>query len=190
MRMHRRLSTRLGIAALAALCIAAPASALADDVASTGTVDPGTLSLTTTTPAPTFGVTLNGTDQAGTYDVPLTLTDSTGSGSGWNATITSTRFTTGGATPRTLAATASTITGVTSVCATGTCTMPTNAVAAGALQVPAGATAPAPVKFVNAAADSGMGQFTVTPTVSVAIPANAYAGTYTTTLTLASVSGP
>ena len=58
------------------------------------------------------------------------------------------------------------------------------------LGVPAGASAPTAVKFFNAAADSGMGDFTVTPTVRVTILANAYAGTYTSTVTLAVVSGP
>jgi hypothetical protein len=35
-----------------------------------------------------------------------------------------------------------------------------------------------------------MGKVNVTPSVSVAIPGNAYAGTYTSTVTLAAVSGP
>jgi hypothetical protein len=35
-----------------------------------------------------------------------------------------------------------------------------------------------------------MGKFTVTPTVQVAIPANTYAGTYQSTVTVAVVSGP
>jgi hypothetical protein len=35
-----------------------------------------------------------------------------------------------------------------------------------------------------------MGSFTVTPTVQVAIPANTYAGSYSSTVTLAAVSGP
>ena len=35
-----------------------------------------------------------------------------------------------------------------------------------------------------------LGRFTVTPTVNVAIPGNAYAGSYTSTVTVAAVSGP
>jgi hypothetical protein len=35
-----------------------------------------------------------------------------------------------------------------------------------------------------------MGNFTVTPTIQVAIPSNTYAGTYTSTVTVAVVSGP
>jgi hypothetical protein len=49
---------------------------------------------------------------------------------------------------------------------------------------------PTAVKLFNAAANTGMGAFTVTPTISVAIPANSYAGTYTSTVTVAVVSGP
>jgi hypothetical protein len=35
-----------------------------------------------------------------------------------------------------------------------------------------------------------MGKFTVTPTVDVTIPANTFAGSYSSTVTLAVVSGP
>ena len=45
-------------------------------------------------------------------------------------------------------------------------------------------------KVYNAAANTGMGNFTVTPTVSVSVPANAFAGSYSSTLTIALVSGP
>ena len=74
-------------------------------------------------------------------------------------------------------------------CAEGTCTNPTNAITY-PFTVPAEAVAPAAVKFFNAAADTGMGKFTLTPTVGVSVPANTYAGTYKSTVTLASVSGP
>lgn len=185
--MHR-ISSRLGATLVAAAAFAFPASALAATAESTGTVTAGSLSLTTEA-APTFSATLDGTDQTPTYTLPMTVEDSTGSGSGWNTTITSTQFTTGGAEPRTLSTEASSMTGVTSECAEGTCTDPTNAVEY-PLTVPAAAEAPTAVKFFNAAAETGMGKFTVTPTVGVSIPANTYAGTYTSTVTLASVSGP
>jgi hypothetical protein len=35
-----------------------------------------------------------------------------------------------------------------------------------------------------------MGRFTVTPTINVAIPGNAYAGNYSSTITIAAVTGP
>src|SRR5215469_8678861 len=93
----------------------------------TGTVTAGALSVATTA-APTFSANLATGDSTPTYTLPLTAVDTTGSGAGWNLTITSTQFTTGGATPHTLATNASTITGVTSACASGTCTNPTNAI--------------------------------------------------------------
>lgn len=186
--MHRSLTKRLVPAVLAGFCLLAPTSALAASATSTGTVSAGTLSLSTSA-SPTFSVTLDGTDQTPTYTVPVTLNDATGSGSGWNTTITSTQFTTGGATPHTLPASASTISAVTAVATSGTTTAPTNAITY-PLTVPAAATAPTAVTFFNAAAGTGMGEFTLTPTVEVAVPANAYAGSYSSTLTLASVSGP
>jgi hypothetical protein len=134
-------------------------------------------------------VTLNGSDQTPTYTAGLSAQDQTGSGAGWNITITSTQFTTG-APVHTLVTTASTVTSVAMVCAgPGTCTNPTNAITY-PFGVPAGAGPPAAVKMYNAAANTGMGNFTITPTVQVAIPANAFAGTYTSTVTFAIVSGP
>ena len=89
-----------------------------------------------------------------------------------------------------LASSASSITGVTSACvAGGTCTNPTNSLSY-SIGVPAAATAPAAVKFFNAAANTGMGRFTITPTIQVAIPGNSFAGSYTSTVTVAVVSGP
>ncbi len=108
---------------------------------------------------------------------------------GWTLTITSTQLSTGGATPRTLASTASTITAVSTACQSGCTTNPINAIGY-PLTVPAGATAPSPVKFFNAAANTGIGTFTITPTIRVMLPADTYDGTYTSTLTTTLVSGP
>ena len=56
--------------------------------------------------------------------------------------------------------------------------------------MPAAASAPAAVKLFNSAAATGLGRFTVTPTINVSIPGNSYAGTYSSTITVAAVSGP
>jgi len=155
----------------------------------TGTITAGSLGIATSA-TPSFSATLDGSDKTPTYTVPATVTDTTGSGAGWNLTITSTQFTTGGGTPKTLATNASTITGVNNSCTgTGTCTAPTNAIGY-PLGVPAAGTPPAAVKYFNAAAATGAGEFTNTPTVQVAIPASTAAGTYSSTLTLSAVSGP
>jgi hypothetical protein len=187
--MNRRISKLTAAAAVAALVAVAPATALAETVTPTGTITGDVLSLTPGA-APTFAATLDGTDKAPAFTLPMLVSDLTGTGAGWNVTLTSTQFSPGGATPRTLAADASTITGATAACTAGaTCTLPANLIGY-PLGVPAAASAPAAVKIFNAGLDKGMGKIDVEPSVAVAIPANAYAGTYTSTLTVASVSAP
>jgi hypothetical protein len=136
-----------------------------------------------------LSVTLDGSSQTGSYTMDLTV-DNSGAGgttAGWNLTITSTQYSTGGG--RTLPTTASSMTAVATVCSVGPCTDPVNSIGY-PLAVPAGSPEPAPDKFYSTPANTGIGTFTVTPTVQVAVPANAYAGTYTSTLTLALVAGP
>jgi hypothetical protein len=149
-----------------------------------------TLALSTAA-SPSFSASLPSGDQTPTYTLPLTVVDTrTGSAAGWNVTITSTQLSTGGATPRTLATTASNVQSVASACAGGaSCVNPINSVTY-PFGVPAGSTAPAAVKMANAAAGTGSGIFTITPTIGVAVPANSYAGSYTSTVTIALVSGP
>ena len=148
-----------------------------------------TLSVSTAA-APTFSANLNSGDQTKKYTLPLTVIDTrTGesAGLGWDATITSTQFTSGS---HKLPTTASTVTEVSETCANGgICTEPTGSIAYPVV-VPAGAGPPTAVDFVEAAASTGIGTFTVTPTVSVTVPQNSYTGTYISTLTIAIVSGP
>jgi len=184
--MIRHSPRIVGLCAAIALALALPSASTAATTNVTGTVSAGTLSLSSPATA-AFSATLDGTDQTPTYSLPLTLTDARGGGLGWNTTITSTQFTSG---PNTLPTTASTITGVTSACVSGsTCTAPTNSNTY-PLTIPAATVAPAAVKFFNAAASTGLGKFTLTPAVSVSVPASTLAGGYASTLTLASVSGP
>src|SRR6059058_4512268 len=168
------IRTIVGLAA----CVLAPivpAPALGASATVTGTISARTLSIATSA-TPSFGVTLDGTDKSGSYSVPTTVTDATGSGAGWNLTITSTQFTTGGGSPKTLATNASSITGVTNSCAT-TCVAPTNSITY-PVGVPAGSTPPTAVKYLNAAAATGQGQFTNTPAVDVSVPSNTSVGSY------------
>jgi hypothetical protein len=58
------------------------------------------------------------------------------------------------------------------------------------IEIPQAATAPTPAGFYEAAHGTGLGNFTLTPSVSVAVPANAYNGYYSSVVTLAIVSGP
>jgi len=185
--LRTRRTTALALLLSVAALVAA-ATASADNALVTGTITGGSLSEVTTA-APSFSVTLNGSDQTPTYTLPMTVTDARGTGAGWNVTITSTQFSTG-AGGNTLATNASSVQSVSSTCVSGsTCTNPTNTVTY-PLTLPAGTTPPTAVKLFNSATNTGMGKFTVTPTVGVFVPANTFAGTYTSTVTLAVVSGP
>jgi hypothetical protein len=146
-----------------------------------------TLSVSTTA-APTFSANVNSGDQTPTYTTPLTVNDTRTSGSvGWNLTITSTQFSTG---TRTLTTNASTVTAVSSACPNGgICINTTNSLTY-PVNVPAGSSPPTANKFYNAASATGVGTFTITPTITVSLPQNSYAGSYTSTLTIALVSGP
>ncbi|MDQ2714442.1 MAG: WxL domain-containing protein [Chloroflexota bacterium] len=180
----------LSLALLTIMTLSGSALAFADGPVVTATITGGGSLSESTVATQAPSATLTGSNQTITYTMPITLTDLTGTGAGWNLTITSTQFTT--TTPiHTLATTASSITGVTSVhSGAGAYTDPTNNITYGPLAVPAAATAPAAVKLFNATANTGMGTFTVTPTVAITIPANTYAGSYTSTVTLAVASGP
>jgi hypothetical protein len=156
--------------------------------ARTAAAAPGSLSLTIVA-APAFTANLDVGDQTATYLVSLTVADTRGTGVGWNLTATSTTYKTTTAPTRTLPTTASKVTDVTAVCASGTCTNPTNAVAY-PVAVPAGTTAPAATKMYNAAAGTGLGTFTVAVSMAVTVPQNSFKGSYTSALTLTAVSGP
>jgi hypothetical protein len=183
--MHRLRSISL-LAVSAVLATAGVAYADATPTV-TGTVNPGTLDVSTSA-TPSFTSTLDGTDQTKNYTVPLVVTDATGSGDGWNLTITSTLFDSG---TDQLAANASTLkSGVTVGCHTGsTCVSPTDN-ATRPVTVPAAATAPTAVSFYNAALNTGSGKIDVTPSIDVSVPASTKVGTYSSDLTIAAVDGP
>ncbi|HKV57107.1 MAG TPA: WxL domain-containing protein [Ktedonobacteraceae bacterium] len=136
-------------------------------------------------------VQLDGTDQTTPYTLPIVVTDARGTGNGWNLTIVSTQFSTGASNPiHTLSTSASIISSLAVSCNPGAkCTLPHNTISPTGLGVPAAAGA-TPVEFFNATANTGMGMFTITPTISISIPAATYAGTYTSNVTVALVSGP
>jgi WxL domain surface cell wall-binding len=187
MRHHRR------VAALAASIafLACAGAAGAASIVVNGTVTAGTTLSANGTGSPSFSLTLNGDDQTATYTLPVQVVDARGlqTGGGWNLTVTSTRFT--DASGRMFPAGASTITGLTTGCATGsTCTLPTNSVANTNLALPAGSGPPAPLKYLNAANATGLGRIDTNATVSVSVPANVFAGTYTSTVTVAVAAGP
>jgi hypothetical protein len=179
--MRRRL--RL-IGAACALCAFAPVVAHAANT------------ITMTPPATaSFGVTLDGADKIGTYSLAIPVSYTSNSGNkfatlGWHITATSTTLK-GTSTLKTLSTSASTITAFSDSagCTNPTCTDAVNSIGY-PLGIPAGTAAPTAISVYSANATTGQGNNALTMQVSVAVPANTYADTYTSTLTLAIAEGP
>src|SRR5438552_1030781 len=167
-RTGRRLSAGIAATLVAALV---PVAALG--ATGTATIAAGSLGFVSTPPNVSFSATLNGLDQTVSTTQALDVGDATGSGTGWNLAATSTTFTTGGGTPHLLSTTATSLTGApTDACdASATCTLATNSVTYPYV-LPAAATAPTATKLYNAAANTGLGNQTVTPTWRLSVPAN------------------
>jgi putative surface cell wall-binding protein len=154
----------------------------------TATVKGGTLGFVSAPANTGFNVSLTGNDAVTTATQTFDVGDATGSGSGWNITATSTTFTAGS---RSLSPTSVTVPAVPTVaCDSGaSCTVATNGVNY-PYTLPAGATAPTATKIFNAAANTGLGNQTVTLVLTLAVPANTFAGNYSSTWTYTLVSGP
>ena len=183
-RRGRRLVWLAAAAASAALAASLPAAA----TTGTATISAGSLAFNSTPPNVSFAATLNGLDQTPTDNEAMDVGDATGSGAGWNVTATSTTFTTG---TKSLSTSATTVTATpTDACNSGaTCTLVTNAITY-PYTLPAGSTAPTATKLFDSAVNTGLGNQTVTPTWKLSIPANTFAGTYTSTWTISLVSAP
>ena len=169
------------ISVIAAVAMVAATAALAATLTTTATVT-GTAGISLNLPSnPAISTIIDGTDQTVSYSPILGVIDARGLGSGWNLQISATTFTDGAS--HTLAP--GTVTANAQGCHAGsTCTAATNSIVP-----PLGITTTA-AKFFNAAVNSGLGKIDVTPTIQVSIPGNSYAGTYTSTVTLAATTGP
>lgn len=174
--MRKRLTVIFAVTAALLAVAAGSAYALGVSGTITGTagigLDPGT--------NPSFSDTLDGTDQTVTYKPTLGVSDARGTGNGWHLTEQATALSDGATHTLTQQ-----ISAVAQACHTGsTCTLPTSNVN---LPVTMGSTG---TSFYSSAANYGLGKVDVTPTVSVAIPGNSYAGAYASTVTFAAVAGP
>ena len=180
----RRLFTAALVAGGALVATSLPAVA----TTATATLTGGTLGFVAAPAATGFSVSLTGQDVTSNSTQTFDVGDATGSGSGWNITATSTSFTAGS---HSLATRSVTVQAVpTAACDAGaSCTTATNAVSY-PYTLPAGTTAPTATKLFNSAANTGLGNQTVTLVFKLAIPANAFAGSYSSTWTYTLVSGP
>jgi len=157
------------------------ALALLAATASPATATTFTFSVVTTSPVTAPAVTLNGDDQTKTVSI-VTKVAYTGSGNtaGWKVQAAATTPTAaGGATLPAL-----TVTAGSSACA-GSCT--TNPTSSVTYPITLSGTAQ---RIYNAAANTGRGTFNITSTFTLTYPANALAGTYTSTVTLTGATGP
>jgi hypothetical protein len=169
------------LGALAALALTAAAAAIAGTLTATATIS-GAAGVSLALPGnPSVSDTLDGTDQTVSYAPVLGVVDARGSGAGWNLTISATSFSDGSG--HTLAP--GTVSAASQACHAGSsCTTATNAIG-----YPLTVTGSA-AKFFNAAVNTGLGKVDVTPTVDILVPGNTFAGTYTSTVTLAVATGP
>jgi hypothetical protein len=189
MRIGLTRKLPLALVAGGALLAASAGPALAGVVTTTAGITGGGGVTIATPGAVNLSATLSGADQvvAGTLGASR-VKDASGLGQGWQVQVSGTLFTTGGAAPRTLAADALSVVGVGAGKVAGK--MPTNSVSyGGGITVPLGASV-TPVKIYNAAGDSGMGTFDLTPNVALSVPADAYAGSYASDITISVVAGP
>jgi hypothetical protein len=187
-RVTRKRSALGGFALAATILLAFPGAALATD--GTATLVPGSLSIGI--PATVdFSGTLNGLDQVLSDNQGLDVIDATGSGDGWHITLTTTQFTTGGATPLLLGLTAASDMSSTGACDSADptdCDMAADSTAV--IAIPAATVAPAAVVIQTAAQFTGLGPQTFTHVMNLATLASAKAGHYTSTWTYSLITAP
>ncbi|MGC8460807.1 MAG: hypothetical protein ACP5OR_03045 [Candidatus Dormibacteria bacterium] len=144
----------------------------------------GSLSFTSAPGNVTFmPLVLSGLDQVTTATETIDIADATGSGAGWNITLSNTLFTSGSQHLANSDFTAAVPT--TDTCDVGVTCMP--ATLSSSFTALPGSTA---TKLMSAAAGTGMADQTVTIAWSAAIPASSFAGNYASTWTLTLVAGP
>lgn len=192
-RSYRSVATAVA-GALIPLVLAAPAIAAPTNAK----VGSGALTITAVSVADFPGTTLDGKAKAVNATMAdFSVNDARGKGFGWNVTVQATQFAqwdptansgSGGyvAGGRTLAA--------------NSLEMPTPAVTADGTTSTAPSVMPGPhridttgaVKIASAAPDTGMGKynFTLANPLKLTVPANAYAVTYRSSVTMDVVSGP
>jgi hypothetical protein len=134
--------------------------------------------------------------------MPITVTDFSGTGSGWNVTLQATSFTTTTDSAHTLLndpiiAAAPTIAEVHPTTGTGTAGTyndPADSTSSAKVVSAATSIVSAPVVLANATAGTGMGEFTITPTINLQIQSNDYASSstspYSSTFTVTFTTGP
>lgn len=159
------------------------------DIAVTGYLSLGTI------PSFSFNGALAGSRLLlAAHEDNLQVVDTTGSGSGWNLTVSAEPFVTGGSTSHSLPASPLAVghdngglfSGPSVISGTGPITNPVSLTSP--LTVPQSPATAA--KFFGAASGSGSGSFNLSVPYSLSVPAGAFAGTYTSNVVVSLVAGP
>lgn len=176
----------VGVSALATVAIASTTA-----FASTSSLNSGSLSITTPTIGDFGAVTLNGQDEQTSASMGnFAVTDATGSGNGWNVVVKATQLT-NSTNNNTLPLNSISLVAPTVAIdsgATGSSDPSTITVASGNIDTTSG------LKLLSAALNGGMGSYDVSfPSNALTLnlqPGSAYAGTYTSTVTVNVTQGP
>lgn len=187
MRSTRIRITLAAVVAAALMGVGGSAIAATSDATVTG----GTLSMVAPTAANFTAVVLNGTAQTTTAALStLSVSDDTGTGAGWKVSAQATQFAEHDGTAyvtsgKTLATGSLTLSAPTVAANGTTSTAPT--ITAGPYTIDSGAA----VKIASAAVDTGMGAYDFSATtMTLSIPASAYAKTYRSDVTVTVASTP
>jgi hypothetical protein len=176
----------VALAVITTICTTALAPAAFAQDATTATVTGGALTVTTPLAADFAGRSITGKAQITTAALDtFSVDDLRGTGAGWRVTLQASPFTSGTTPTRTLAA--------------GSLTMPAPSVSSPDTLSGDPTIAPGPYSLdtvtattvANAAVDTGMGSYAFSAsTMTLALPANVYAGAYTSTVTVSVITGP
>jgi hypothetical protein len=185
-RMKKAVLGGIVLAAVSVLAMPTAAFAVTNG---TATLTGGTLTMTAPATLAFGTATLAGAAQTLSAPQALDIVDLTGSGAGWNVTLTSTTFISG--TNPLPVGSATDFSAPVTVCdSAGACTLATNGISSYPLVVPDAAAAPTAIKIQSATVGTGLVGQTSTHTMKLAIPANARAGAYLSTWTYSIVSAP
>jgi hypothetical protein len=183
--MNRKLLTAGLVLALTMGMTGAALAATSDTSEASATISAGSLSILVGLNDIAFSTTLDGTDQVLT-DEDITgwaAEDATGSGSGWHVNVSGEDFSDGGT--NTIAVANFKIKLLdTDISVVAGNTKPSSSITSYT------ALDPTPAALMSASADTGMGEYNFAPDFQLSVPAETYAASYDSTVTLEIVSGP